>query len=297
MATTKTDQLSEEIYAERMAHMYRTRPADRPLAEALVRELLGDDCGEITWTDSLPTTAPTYWLSTEVSQGWVAYYAAARRAGIDDEPELCDRAELLQRVLDEVWHVCVSPSGTVLCDFPSIYAVDADGALHSESGPAIMLRSGEYLLCWHGIRLPAAIAVKDARGVPRIDPARVTTALIDAEPNQEVRRALIALYRGGEAGWLRDTGATPIDRDESVCAELYRLPDDELVAVVWDGVPQGPSGAAPRYALRVNRECRPMHLGPDGRIVYGQPQQATARNAVASTYGLTGEEYQHVSRT
>lgn len=47
-----------------------------------------------------------------------------------------------------------------------------------------------------------------------------------------------------------------------------------------------PDGSHKRYMLRVHPELRP--LLDEG---LGQPQKMTARNAVASTFGLRGEEY------
>ena len=47
-----------------------------------------------------------------------------------------------------------------------------------------------------------------------------------------------------------------------------------------------PDGAY-RYLLRVDPELQPV-LGPGS---FGAPQRATARNAVASAFGLSGAEY------
>jgi hypothetical protein len=47
-----------------------------------------------------------------------------------------------------------------------------------------------------------------------------------------------------------------------------------------------PDGSVKDYFLRVHPQLRPMI---DGGL--GDPQPMTARNAVASTFGLRGEEY------
>jgi hypothetical protein len=44
------------------------------------------------------------------------------------------------------------------------------------------------------------------------------------------------------------------------------------------------------YFLRVHPELRPL-IDPEKRV-YGEPQKMTCHNAVASTFGLRGEEYQ-----
>ena len=48
-----------------------------------------------------------------------------------------------------------------------------------------------------------------------------------------------------------------------------------------------PDGSFKHHFLRVDPHLRP--LLPDGS--FGQPQPLTARNAVASTFGLRGDEY------
>ena len=47
------------------------------------------------------------------------------------------------------------------------------------------------------------------------------------------------------------------------------------------------SGEFKKYWLRVNPELRPMLA--NGQM--GEPQALTARNAVASSFGMRGEEY------
>src|SRR5207244_1295263 len=49
----------------------------------------------------------------------------------------------------------------------------------------------------------------------------------------------------------------------------------------------GPDGGRRKYMLRVHPELRPLHR--DG--TFGEPQELTARNAAASTFGLRGVEY------
>ena len=48
-----------------------------------------------------------------------------------------------------------------------------------------------------------------------------------------------------------------------------------------------PDGSRKTYHLRVHPELRPLLPGDQ----LGAPQKATCQNAVASTFGLRGEEY------
>jgi hypothetical protein len=54
-----------------------------------------------------------------------------------------------------------------------------------------------------------------------------------------------------------------------------------------------PDGTRKRYFLRVHPELRPLRA--DGTM--GNPQTPTAHNAVASTFGMTGDQYHPVLET
>jgi hypothetical protein len=54
-----------------------------------------------------------------------------------------------------------------------------------------------------------------------------------------------------------------------------------------------PDGSFKDYWLRVQPDCRPLVADPSTPSGFrlGSAQKQTALNAVASTYGMTGEEY------
>ena len=301
------EETAERLYQSAMAHAYQTeRVANRGRVERLLLDIFGDDLPTpIVWADGPPAEPPEYWLGSDASRTWIDYYAAAADPAVsaDMEPAMdADDAAAVKlavaaRELLDLGSLYLFYAGRTVCvDRPLIYSVDDRGDYHSSTGAALMWRDGQYALFWHGVGLPNLCVPGDViEGIvtPRIDPAQITLSKIKNEPNQEVRRALIALYRGGEAAWLRDSGAEPIDRDDDVCAELYRLPDTSLVLVCWDGAAQLYGMPHPRYALRIDPQCRPLHA--DGSK--GDSQKLTARAAVASTYGLTAAEYRGVSRT
>lgn len=281
------EEIAARYYGAALASCYRTEPADRPLVERLVREVSGESSLPVVWEWSPPKEYPAYWLQSESDRSWVTYYMAAREyPDITDASEEIAQAEKNYALLDACYMVCWYADRIVCVESPDIYSVDEQGNYHSRDGlPALHFRDGTCFYAWHGIVIPGAYV----RGEKKI-----TTKIIAAERNQERRRALIGLY--GEARWLSDTGATPIDTNDDLHANLYRIDDGELILLCSDGVPQL-DGSAPSYSLRVNRELRPMRERPDGSIEYGQPQKLTALNAVASTYGLRGEDYGRPIRT
>jgi len=117
-------------------------------------------------------------------------------------------------------------------------------------------------------------------------PDTLTVEQIREEPNEEVRR--IMLERFGTERYLRESNAEQVHRDEWGTLYRVRFDDDEdlyMVEVV-NSTPE-PDGSYRDYFLRVHPQLRPMLAGGG----YGSPQKFTARNAVASTFGLRGEEY------
>jgi hypothetical protein len=177
----------------------------------------------------------------------------------------------------------------ILTDRPDILSRDDQGRLHSLTGPAIRYRDGWGIYAVHGVRVT---------DLPIERPEEITVAMIDSERNTEMRRILIDRYKHGEeisgaSAYIRDAGGKILDHDERYGTLRRReIPDDEpIVTVEVVNGSREPDGSFKRYWLRVNPECRPMFEGKPP----GAPQKLTALNAVASTYGMRGEEYRHLS--
>ena len=156
------------------------------------------------------------------------------------------------------WHQNV----LVISDRPMAINLDERGRLHSATGPSIAYRDGWALHHWHGVFVSPWIIE---------DPKRITTGLIEAEENAEVRRVMIERY--GEARYIADSGLKPIAQD--TFGELYRKDfdgDAPLVYVkVMNSTPE-PDGSIKPYFLAVN----PQHYaGEAGRFPHA---------AVASTW-------------
>ena len=112
-------------------------------------------------------------------------------------------------------------------------------------------------------------------------------------------------YYGGEAaarrvlaeliGWeklVRSEYATKVASDR--WGTLWSMRDydgDEPIVVVevLNSTPE-PDGTTQTFFLRVDPRLRPMRA--DG--AFGLPQIRTPLNAIASTFGMTGEEYEHI---
>jgi len=136
--------------------------------------------------------------------------------------------------------------------------------LHATDGPALAFRDGFVVHAIRGIAVPAGVVER---------PAELSLQDIEEERNVEVRRIMIERY--GTERWVREAGAHLIHQDRF--GALYRrdMPhgDDPVVAVrVLDATPAA-DGSRREYFLRV------------------PPWVATARAAVAWTFGLAAEDY------
>lgn len=152
---------------------------------------------------------------------------------------------------------------------PVVHMEPVDGwrRLHCEDGPAVE-SDVENLYFWHGVLVPAFAVTH---------PHWITVKHVQDEENAEVRRVLIE--RMGWDRWLSEQGATPVHSDRF--GDLYRteLNGGRLgVVVVTNSTPE-PSGHFKKYALLV------------------PPEMESAHQAVASTFGLSAEQYQPAIET
>jgi hypothetical protein len=138
------------------------------------------------------------------------------------------------------------------------------------------------LFSWHGLLIDRAQAVSIL-----CRPETITVGAIDAEPNQEIKRVMLDRY--GVGRYLIDSGARLIHQDEF--GKLYKMKmphsNEELAVVAVKNATAELDGSSKEYFLHVHPELCPL-LDDDE---LGPPQPLTARNAVASTFGLTGDEF------
>lgn len=151
----------------------------------------------------------------------------------------------------------------VACRKPTSLTVDEQGNLHNSAAAAVQFRDGWSVWCWRGVIVPAeAIS----------SPESITLDRIASERNSEIRRVLMEKY--GIARYVPDLGGEIIHRD--LYGVLYRAvtPSDGPIVLVkvLNSTPE-PDGTFKEFFLRV------------------PPTISTAREAVAWTFGLTGDEY------
>jgi hypothetical protein len=171
----------------------------------------------------------------------------------------------------------------IVSDFPTTVGRDVQNRAHSDTGPSIAWRDGWAVYTVHGVRVPADVVEC---------PSGITVQRIQAEDNIEIRRVMLQKY--GEARYLQDIGGAVVHSDEY--GTLYRVerPGDTALCMVRveNSTPEA-DGTRKIYWLRCHPELRPLLSAADelDRAKLGKPQELTARNAVASTFGLRGEDY------
>ena len=180
-----------------------------------------------------------------------------------------------------LWLFWVTEDEVIAVPRPSIHIVGEQ--LHSPTGPAVYWPNGEKFYFWRGLQVAEDVI---------IHPDQITIERITKEQNAELRRVLIDRF--GAEKYLRAIGAKMLHEDHF--GKLYsaaRSGDDPIVMVEVENKSPEPDGSFKKYMLRVHPELRPML---DGGL-FGEPQTMTAHNAVASTFGLRGQDYQPTIET
>ncbi|MFK0170394.1 DUF6745 domain-containing protein [Streptomyces sp. NPDC090306] len=157
----------------------------------------------------------------------------------------------------------------VVCERPNALHRDEAGRLDNGDGPALSYPDGFALCAWRGMPVPAAFLA---------ELATLTPDRIRAEENAELRRVMLEHY--GYDRYLTDSGAHPVDRDETGTLWRIDLDGDEPVVMVevLNSTPE-PDGSVRKYWLRV------------------PPTTRTARAGVAWTFGVSEQAYRPLRET
>lgn len=190
---------------------------------------------------------------------------------------------------------------------PSALRLDEQGRLHNLNGPALQYLDGWSLFYVHGIKVPKWIIS---------NPNDITADKIDEESNAEIRRVMLDIF--GHENYLMAGNFEVLDIDTDQFGRQRRLLkkksglDEDIVRVeVLNSSPE-PQSFLPKtneafgfikegdlyfrkYYLAVHPELR--LLIDVEKELYGSPQKMTCLNGVASTFGMTGEEYKILIET
>jgi hypothetical protein len=217
---------------------------------------------------------------------WVSSAAigALERA---DREEYLNWIDLLDAFEAGAWILFILKDEIVIMERPISVKVDGGRRLHADDGPAFAWVDDIRDCYWHGVYVKQHVITR---------PEEITLKEIEDERNIEVRRVLIERF--GQERYIREAGAKEIHRDEFGILYRKEEPGDDpiLMVKVINSTPE-PDGSVKEFFLAVHHELRPLPPGdwPDNKkrefLQAQKPQDPTARNAVASTWGMRGEEY------
>lgn len=262
-------------------------------ANTLAEELLRQDrwlrqVRTILYRDSEPR--PRWNLGREVVP--VSSFGIARNAEIAPISYAIEEMQFSPGELSEqidlliAWTRCAHgmfafENACLVVERPTFLHLDGQGRLHSDTGPAVGYADGYSIYGWHGVSLQSDQSwIIDHRD-------RISVEKVDSTLNLEIKR--IMLERFGIERYLLDGHAGLIHADEfgRLYQKTLKATAMKITMVqVMNQTPE-PDGSVKSYFLEVHPELRPLN-GP-GEL--GEPQRLTARNAVASTFGLRGEEF------
>jgi hypothetical protein len=218
-----------------------------------------------------------WWFPGQFDAWWISFYEGAKN--------YCN-FDRLKGVIKATENCCMWMPFEQIVFFsasPTNLDVDEQGRPHKTDGPAMGFADGFGVYAWHGVRVPAYVIE---------EPDRITVQDIESEKNAEIRR--VKMERFGLDKYLLSSGAKEIHKDDFGMLLRKDIPGDEpLVMVKVVNSTAEPDGSFKDYFLRVHPELRP--LLDANRI--GDPQSLTARNAVASTFGLRGDDYELAHQT
>jgi len=215
----------------------------------------------------------------------VAYYREV--CGLQLAPDIAARADAEMKASLAGWALHLEDRCIVSDRHVEIHR-DRNGRLHNTTGPAMRWRPDPEGIKHGGDGQGFRIYVINGTMVPWRaveEPGWLTAEKVRDERNAERRRAFLTIY--GEDRFVDDVGAELVHED--AYGKLYRLPGHGLKVRVEDSTTL-PDGTRRVYWLGVHPELRPLGR-PATMPSNDHPVPMTAHAAVASTFGLTPEEY------
>lgn len=223
----------------------------------------------------------------DVSQAAITRWCCngAVKRGKLRSPMLFDAIECLVRECSAIyWDTGV----VVTCDQPVEIHLDEQQRLHRLDGPALRYRDGWEVYAIHGAVVPALVVM---------DPASTTAEQIDQERNVEIRRVLVERY--GINRYILESGADVIHHDVTgmLCRKLVEGDEPITMVRVLNATPEPDGSLSRNQAIAIFGEAAhaAMNSPLDARfkdyMIRVPPWMATAREAVAWTFGLDAEDY------
>jgi hypothetical protein len=301
--TPEQEVILEETYQDWLKRGYRTEPMDREKATECIKNIYG--------LLNLPVppiefvTGPKEALKVFRAQGeegnihphliggcWHSTYLSvhefARKIGTEynekDEAEM----DIWLEVSKNIHLFMPFEEMAIVIDYPTTLTVDEQGNLHNENGPSLAYADGYQVFAWHG-----TIIMEPEKHYIITNPEQITHTKIDDENNMEIKRVMLTrlgienYLAGGDAEFIHEDSYGKLMRKPIKGTDL-----EQVFALVQNSTPE-PDGSIKPYILPVDSQLRPLLSDTE----FGAPQAMTCKNAIASTFGLRGEEYDLVAQS
>jgi hypothetical protein len=242
------------------------------------------------------------WCWGQTEMYWLGWYRfAISRVGVKVTEEQERRLAIREELARCCYGVITLNAVEIAIRHPVMIKFDdaTPPRLHCEDGPALEFADGYKVYAVHGVRInPEPGHWSSERGA-KMAAGTLTAQEIRDERNAEVRRVMTSRYDQvhGGGSYIRDAGAKVIHEDMDPLGFPRRLlrieqeGDEPFMAIELTNSTPEPDGTRKLYTIRVDPNLRPLPV-PGIRKEYGAPQEMTCLNAVASSFGMTGPEYQ-----
>jgi len=215
------------------------------------------------------------WLWGQQDAYWIAFYLFTEQVlKIKYDSEKSQQLKLWSDLAKSCGWWYPYKGVCIICERPEIvkweYRENMPPRLHCSDGPALLFRDGWEVHYWKGLRLNKRVIEQ---------PETITVEEIDKERNLEIKRAKLEI--NGFENYIKNSGAKEINRDEyGVLYHRDGFYNDEPLALVRviNSTPEH-DGTKKEYFIPVT------------------PQAKTAHEAVASTFGLTADQYRPLAET
>jgi hypothetical protein len=211
-------------------------------------------------------------------------FALANRKTYRLDGNLLVLAAAYKKVLDHTFAAILFNNSCLLIDRPDRIALDDSYLISSTNGPAFKGNKTEVYAV-NGVIIPKEATERTGQFL--------WATLNGGRLNPQQRMALIEYIGWDEFMKLVPTHhRTPLDVDPKFgTLFVIRCAMQEIMVVQVTNSTAEPDGSFRRYTIPVDFRLRPLPNPRDPTGVLGAPQQLTAVNAVASTFGMTGDRY------
>lgn len=238
---------------------------------------------------TLPWFAHTNNIISQFDVDTLAIVELASKLGRLD-PQVSKLATIIERLASSCFAAITFDGLCIVLAKPNKITIDENQQLSARGTPAIEWLAEDIANHHRLFAINGEVFL--ANGKPDLNNIPYT-------PPRE--RALLIEYFGWETLFNlvkdRQIGATLQRLDKHVrYGSLFRISffNQQFLVVRVKNRTAEPDGTFRRYVIPVDPDCRPLPHPNKPHERLGAPQTLTARNAVASTFGMTGEEYEKI---